>query len=180
MSKNKEIILGVCASIAIYKACEIIRRLKDEGAAVTVVMTKEACELIKPALFANLSANKVYVDMFEDPGQWDIEHVSLAQKADLVLIAPATANIIGKIASGISDDMLTCLVCATSAPVLIAPAMNEKMYLNKITQGNIQKLKSLGYKFVEPIKGKLACGKVGMGCLADVERIVKEAIVLKK
>jgi len=180
MSKNKEVILGVCASIAIYKACEIIRRLKDAGVSVSVVMTKEACELIKPALFANLSANKVYIDMFDDPGQWDIEHVSLAQKADLVLIAPATANIIGKIASGISDDMLTCLVCATSAPVLIAPAMNEKMFLNKITQGNIQKLKSLGYKFVEPIRGKLACGKVGMGCLADVERIVKEAIVLKK
>lgn len=180
MSKNKEVILGICASIAIYKACEIIRRLRDAQASVSVVMTKEACELIKPALFANLSGNKVYIDMFDDPGQWDIEHVSLAQKADLVLIAPATANIIGKIASGISDDMLTCLVCATSAPVLIAPAMNEKMFLNKITQGNIQKLKSLGYKFVEPIRGKLACGRVGMGCLADVERIVKEAIVLKK
>ena len=180
MAKNKEIILGVCASIAIYKACEIIRRLKDEGCSVTVVMTREAGELIKPALFANLSANKVYTDMFESPDQWDIEHVSLAQKADAVLIAPATANIIGKIASGISDDMLTCLVCATSAPVLIAPAMNENMYLNKITQANIAKLRSLGYRFIEPVKGKLACGKVGMGCLAEVDRIVKEAIVIKK
>lgn len=180
MAKNKEIILGVCASIAVYKACEIVRRLKDAGANVSVVMTKEAGELIKPALFANLSANKAYTDMFESPEQWDIEHVSLAEKADLVLIAPATANIIGKIASGISDDMLTCLVCATSAPVLIAPAMNEKMYLNKITQGNIRKLKSLGYKFVEPTRGKLACGKIGVGCLADVDRIVKEAIALKK
>jgi phosphopantothenoylcysteine decarboxylase / phosphopantothenate---cysteine ligase len=180
MAKNKEIILGVCASIAIYKACEIIRRLKDRGAAVSVVMTKEARELIKPALFANLSGNKVYTDMFESPEQWDIEHISLAEKADLVLIAPATANIIGKIAAGISDDMLTCLVCATSAPVLLAPAMNEKMYLNKITQANILKLKSLGYKFIEPTKGKLACGKVGVGCLADVDKIVAEAIALKK
>ncbi len=180
MGKNREIILGVCASIAIYKACEIVRRLRDGGASVSVVMTEEAGELVKPALFANLSGNKVYTDMFKSPEQWDIEHVSLAEKADLVLIAPATANIIGKIASGISDDMLTCLVCATSAPVLIAPAMNEKMYRNKITQGNIQKLRSLGYKFIDPIKGKLACGKVGAGCLADVERIVKEAIVFKK
>jgi phosphopantothenoylcysteine decarboxylase/phosphopantothenate--cysteine ligase len=180
MAKTKEIILGVCASIAIYKACELIRRLRDKGCSVTVVMTGEARELIKPALFANLSGNKVYTDMFEQPEQWDIEHVSLAEKADLVLIAPATANIIAKIAAGLSDDMLSCLVCATSAPVLIAPAMNEKMYLNKITQANIQKLKSLGYKFVEPTKGKLACGKVGIGCLADVDTIVKEAIVLKR
>jgi phosphopantothenoylcysteine decarboxylase / phosphopantothenate---cysteine ligase len=180
MAKTKEIILGVCASIAIYKACELIRRLRDKGCSVTVVMTREARELVKPALFANLSGNKVYTDMFDQPEQWDIEHVSLAEKADLVLIAPATANIIAKIAAGLSDDMLSCLVCATSAPVLIAPAMNEKMYLNKITQANIQKLKSLGYKFVEPTKGKLACGKVGIGCLADVDTIVKEAIVLKR
>ncbi len=180
MVKNKEIILGVCASIAVYKACEIIRRLKDEGCSVTVVETKEATELIKPALFANLSGNKVYSDMFDSAEQWDIEHVSLARKADLILVAPATANIIGKIASGISDDLLTCVICATGAPVLIAPAMNENMYLNKITQGNIQKLKSLGYGFVAPVKGKLACGAMGAGCLAAVETIVKEAIAFKK
>ncbi len=174
MGKNKTIILGVCASIAIYKACEIIRRLREKGCLVTVVMTKEAGELIKPALFANLSGNKVYTDMFDQPDQWDVEHVSLADKADLVLVAPATANIIGKIASGISDDLLTCLVCATRAPVLLCPAMNERMYLNRITQGNIKKLKSLDYKFVEPTKGKLACGAVGMGCLADVDTIVQE------
>jgi len=180
MSGNKEIVLGVCAGIAIYKACEIIRRLKDQGCSVTVVMTQEAGALIRPALFAHLSGNKVYTDMFEQSLQWDIEHVSLAQKADLVLVAPATANIIGKIASGISDDLLTCLICATQAPVLICPAMNENMYLNKITQANIAKLKALGYGFVPPVKGKLACGKIGTGCLADVEQIVKETVAFKK
>jgi len=173
MPKKKNIVLGVTASIAIYKACEIIRRLREQGFSVTVVMTAEAEELIKPIVFQGLSGNPVYRGLFDAPQEWEIEHVSLAEKADLVLIAPATANIIGKIAHGICDDLLTCVVCATSAPVLICPAMNEKMYLNKITQENIKKLKSFGYKFVEPRKGRLACGKVGIGCLAEVETIIK-------
>ena len=171
--KEKNIILGVTASIAIYKACEIVRRLKDKNFSVTVVMTEEAEEFIKPALFAHLSGNKVYRGFFVEPGGWEVEHVSLAQKAGLVLIAPATANIIGKIAAGICDDLLTCVVCAARAPVLICPAMNENMYKNRIVQDNIKKLKSLGYRFVEPKTGRLACGKVGMGCLAEVEEIVK-------
>jgi phosphopantothenoylcysteine decarboxylase/phosphopantothenate--cysteine ligase len=112
--------------------------------------------------------------LFDSPESWEIEHISLADKADCVLVAPATANIIGKIASGISDDLLTCVICATKAPVLVAPAMNENMYKNKITQGNIEKLRSSGYKFIEPRKGKLACGKTGVGCLAEVEEIVRE------
>ena len=174
VAQKKNIILGVTASIAIYKACEIIRRLKEEGFLVTVVMTPEAEELIRPIIFQSLSGNKVYCGLFDMPQAREIEHVSLAEKADLVLIAPATANIIGKIASGISDDLLTCIVCATKASVLFCPAMNENMYKNKITQENIKKLKSLGYKFVEPIKGRLACGKIGIGCLAEVEAIIKE------
>jgi phosphopantothenoylcysteine decarboxylase/phosphopantothenate--cysteine ligase len=174
MAKKKNIILGVTASIAIYKACEIVRRLKEEDCSVTVVMTKEAEELIRPIVFQSLSGNKVYRGLFDDPQTWEIEHVSLAKQADLVLIAPATANIIGKIASGICDDLLTCIVCATKAPVLIAPAMNENMYENKITQENIKKLKSLGYRFIEPRRGKLACGEMGVGCLAEVETIIKE------
>lgn len=174
MAKKKNIILGVTASIAIYKACEIVRRLKEEDCSVTVVMTKEAEELIRPLVFQSLSGNKVYRGLFDDPQTWEIEHVSLAKQADLVLIAPATANIIGKIASGICDDLLTCIVCATKAPVLIAPAMNENMYGNKITQENIKKLKSLGYRFIEPRRGKLACGEMGVGCLAEVETIMKE------
>jgi len=172
MAKN--IILGVTASIAIYKACDIIRRLKEDNFSISVVMTPEAEELIKPIVFATLSGNKVYQGLFAEPKIWEIEHVSLAEKADLVLIAPATANIIGKIASGICDDLLTCVVLATRAPALLCPAMNENMYKNKITQDNIKRLKSLGYKFVEPKVGRLACGKVGIGCLAEVETIIKE------
>lgn len=172
--KSKQIILGVTASIAIYKACEIIRRLKKEAFLVRVVMTAEAEELIRPIVFQSLTGNKVYQGLFAEPDAWEIEHVSLAGKADLVLIAPATANIIGKIASGICDDLLTCVVCATKAPVLICPAMNENMYQNKIVQGNIKKLKSLGYRFVGPIRGRLACGEIGVGCLAEVETIIKE------
>jgi phosphopantothenoylcysteine decarboxylase/phosphopantothenate--cysteine ligase len=174
VKKEKNIILGVTASIAIYKACDVLRRLKDEGFGVTVVMTPESEELIKPIVFQSLSGNKVYRGLFAQPLAWEIEHVGLADKADLVLIAPATANIIGKIASGICDDLLTCVVCATKAPVLIAPAMNENMYKNKITQANIAKLQKLDYKFVKPKKGKLACGKMGVGCLAEVETIIKE------
>jgi len=172
--KNKEIILGVSAGIAIYKSCDIVRRLKDDGLGVTVVMTREAQELIRPIVFQSLSGNKTYSgELFTHPDAWEIEHVALAEKADLILVAPATANIIGKLAGGICDDLLTCVICAASAPVLIAPAMNERMYNNKITQGNIAKLKSIGYKFIGPKNGRLACGKTGLGCLAEVEEIVK-------
>ncbi|MDD2751523.1 MAG: flavoprotein [Candidatus Omnitrophica bacterium] len=171
---GKQIILGVTASIAIYKACDLISRLKDQHIATTVVMTRESEELIKPIVFQSLSGNKVYRGLFDLPEAWEIEHVALAEKADLVLIAPATANIIAKVAAGICDDLLTCIVSATKAPVLIAPAMNENMYQNKITQENIRRLKSLGYKFIEPKRGRLACGKTGIGCLAEVEEIVRQ------
>ena len=171
---GKNIILGVTASIAIYKACDIVRRLKDEGFSVNVVMTSEAEELVKPIVFQSLSGNKVHSGLFDTPETWEIEHISLAERCDLVLVAPATANIIAKIAGGICDDLLTCIICATGAPVLICPAMNENMYKNKITQANIRKLKSLGYRFVEPRSGKLACGKTGVGCLAEVDAIVTE------
>lgn len=174
MGRTKNIILGVTASIAIYKACDILRRLQGLGFSVTVVMTSEAEELIKPLVFQGLSGNRVYRGLFDEPDTWEIEHVSLAEKADLVLIAPATANIIGKIACGICDDLLTCVVCATRAPVLVAPAMNDNMFKNRIVQGNIKKLISLGYKFVQPRQGRLASGKLGMGCLAEVETIIKE------
>lgn len=173
--KDTRVILGVTASIAIYKACDIIRRLKECSCEVTVVMTEDAQELIRPVVFRSLSGNQVYRGLFDEPSSWEIAHVSLAARADLVLIAPATANIIAKIASGICDDLLTCVVCATKAPVLICPAMNENMYLNKITQSNIARLKTLGYRFVEPRKGRLACGTEGRGCLAEVETIVREA-----
>lgn len=174
MKREKNIILGVAASIAIYKACEIVRRLQDQSFSVTVVMTEEAKELIRPAVFQSLSGNRVYSSLFGDTDAWEIEHVSLAEGSDLILVAPATANIIGKISSGICDDLLTCLICAAQAPVVICPAMNEHMYRNEIVQENVRKLKSHGYKIIEPIKGRLACGKVGVGCLAEVETIVRE------
>jgi phosphopantothenoylcysteine decarboxylase/phosphopantothenate--cysteine ligase len=172
--QKKNVILGLTASIAIYKSCDILRRLKDEGFNVTVVMSPEARELIRPIVFQGLSGNKVYCGLFEPVDKVEIEHVSLADKTGLVLIAPATANIIGKIASGICDDLLTCVVLATRAPVLIAPAMNENMYKNRIVQENVRKLVSAGYKFIPPRKGRLACGRTGEGCLAEVESIVKE------
>jgi len=150
--KYKEIVLGVTASVAVYKAGDLVRRLRDEGFGVTVVMTDEAKKFIHPRMFEALSGNKAYCGMFEQNAEWDIEHISLAQKADLVLIAPATANIIAKIAAGICDDLLTCVVCATEAQVAICPAMNSNMYLNKITQANITKLENLGYHFVLPSK----------------------------
>jgi len=174
VAKEKNIILGVTASIAIYKACEIVGKLRKEGFSVTVVETREAEELIKPIVFQSLSGNRVYRGLFDDLESWEIEHISLAEKADLILIAPATANIIAKIAGGICDDLLTCVISATKAPVLICPAMNENMFKNKITQGNIKKLKDLDYRFVEPRRGRLACGKEGIGCLAEIETIVKE------
>lgn len=173
--KTKNIVLGVTASIAIYKACDIVRRLQEAGFSVTVVMTRQAQELIRPIVFESLSGNKVYTaDLFESADNWEIDHVSLAQKGDLILIAPATANIIAKINSGICDDLLTCIVSATKSPVLIAPAMNSNMYENKITQENIKRLKVLGYKFVAPRTGRLACGKTGTGCLAEINEIVTE------
>jgi len=186
---EKNIILGVTASIAIYKSCGLIRRLRECGLAVHVVMTKEAQELIKPIVFQSLSGNRVYGGgIFDAPDtcklgnnglpsnrqSQEIEHISLAEKADLILIAPATANIIAKLACGICDDLLTCVACASKAKVLIAPAMNENMYKNKITQSNIAKLKSCGYKFIAPASGLLACGVVGVGCLAETEEIVRQ------
>lgn len=171
---QKEVILGVTASIASYKACDIIRALKEEGCKVTVVMTHDAKEFITPLSLAVLSQNKVYSGMFIEPQDWDIEHISLADKADVLLIAPATANVINKLAAGICDDLLSCTVMAAKAPVLIAPAMNCNMYEHPLTQENIAKLKKIGYTFIGPQKGKLACGKFGIGCLAAIEEIVRE------
>jgi phosphopantothenoylcysteine decarboxylase/phosphopantothenate--cysteine ligase len=179
MGAKKNIILGVTASIAIYKACELVRRLREENFSVTVVMTAEAEELIRPVVFQSLSGNKVYRKLFEQPQAWEIEHISLAEKTNLILVAPATANIIGKFACGVCDDFLTCIVCATKAPVVICPAMNAGMYTNIIVQENIKKLQGVGYKFVGPKTGKLACGTIGIGRLAgidDIVRAVKKAL----
>jgi phosphopantothenoylcysteine decarboxylase/phosphopantothenate--cysteine ligase len=181
MAAKKHILLGVTGSIAAYKACEIIRCLQRQGMDVAVVMTEEAKQFVTPLTFASLSQNRVYTDMFlKDFNDWDVEHVSLAEKADLLLVAPATANIIGKLSAGMADDFLSCVAMATKAPVVLAPAMNEGMYTNKIVQENIKKLKGHGVHVVSPVKGRLACGSVGEGHLADVEVIVKKVCALLK
>ncbi len=179
---NKEnIIIGVTGSIACYKSLDLLRRLRRLGASVEVILTKEAEEFIRPILFQAISGSKVVTaDLFRLPEEWDAAHISLAEKADLVLVAPATANIIGKVANGICDDMLTCAICATKSPVLFAPAMNEAMYKNKIVQENIRRLKKFGYSFTGPIKGRLACGSEGIGHIQDTEGIVKEVKRLLK
>ncbi len=176
MSAPKRIILGVTGSIAAYKSGDLIRRFQDQKCDVSVVMTKEAERFITPLTLASLSGRDVSTDMFEKDG-WKMSHLELA-KADALVIAPATANIIAKLASGMADDLLTTLVISMKSPVFIAPAMNEDMYNNTIVQDNCAKLKKHGIKFIEPIKGKLACGITGVGHLAEVEDIVKA--VLKK
>lgn len=178
MLKDKTVVIGVSGGIAVYKTLDVISRLRKLGVSVNVIMTKSATEFVTPLSFQSLSQNYVVCDMFEDPKTWDVEHISLAKRADLFLIAPATANIIGKIANGIADDMLTTTVMATKAKVLIAPAMNTNMYENPILQGNINKLKELGYNFVEPKSGRLACGDTGKGKLASPETIVDEVVKL--
>ncbi|MCM8798470.1 MAG: bifunctional 4'-phosphopantothenoylcysteine decarboxylase/phosphopantothenoylcysteine synthetase, partial [Candidatus Omnitrophica bacterium] len=142
------------------------------------IMTKEAQELIRPLTFQSISENPVYTEMFLQGKDFNYAHIRLAEKGALILVCPATANIIGKIAQGICDDLLTCTIFSTQAPVIFCPAMNENMYQNKIVQENIQKLKKLGYEFVGPVKGRLGCGKIGLGHLAPLPQIV-QAVVSK-
>ncbi len=178
MLKDKTVVIGVSGGIAVYKTLDVISRLKKLGVNVNVIMTKSATEFVTPLSFQSLSQNYVVCDMFEDPKTWDVEHISLAKRADLFLIAPATANVIGKMANGIADDMLTTTVMATKAKVLIAPAMNTNMFENPIVQRNITTLRELGYNFVEPESGRLACGDTGKGKLASPETIVEEVVKL--
>ena len=178
MLKDKTVVIGVCGGIAAYKACDLVSKLKKVGVNVHVIMTKSATEFVTPLTFQTLSQNYVVEDMFESPKTWDVEHVSLAKKADVFVLAPATANVIGKVANGIADDMLTTTVMATKAKVLVAPAMNTNMYQNVVVQRNIQILKDLDYKFVEPESGRLACGDIGSGKLASVDTIFNSIIDL--
>ena len=173
---KKTIILGVTSSISIYKACEIIREFQKEDLDVHVVMTKNASRLISPRLFSSLSGNEVLLDLFDEAESPSISHITLTQGADLLLVAPATANIIGKFASGVADDALSTVYTAADCPVVVAPAMNEKMYLHRSTYKNIQRLKSDGIKFIEPDKGYLACGDEGLGRLVSPCEIVKKCL----
>lgn len=170
----KNILLGVTGSIAAYKAADLAHRFFKQGFQVEVIMTDGATKFVTPLTFRTLTQNRVYTDVFQDDFPNEVKHISLAQKADVVLIAPATANIIGKIAGGIGDDMLSTTVLAIKdKPVFIAPAMNTNMWENPIVQENMEKLKKYGYRFISPKESLLACGTVGQGALAEVEDIVK-------
>ena len=172
MLSNKNIILAITGSIAAYKAAEIASQLTQAGSKVNVIMTKEAIKFISPVTFRALTGNPVVTEMFDLASEFSIEHVSLAKSADIVVIAPATANIIAKLAAGIADDILCCTVLATKAPVLIAPAMETNMYNNPITQDNLSKLEARNFVIVGPATGWLASRKEGTGRLADINDIL--------
>ena len=173
---KKCVVLGVTGGIAAYKACELLRLLQKQGADVYVVMTKNAGRFVAPLTFETLSGHPVACDTFERPATWEVEHVALAKRADLFLIAPATANILAKMACGIADDMLSTTVLATRAPVLVAPAMNTGMWENPATQYNLSVLVSRGVRVVAPASGHLACGDSGAGKLEDVAVIAQAAM----
>jgi phosphopantothenoylcysteine decarboxylase/phosphopantothenate--cysteine ligase len=172
MFANKAVILGVTGSIAAYKAAELASKLTQAEAKVDVVMTRAATEFVAPLTFHSLTGRLVFTELFESPSEFNIEHVALAERADIIIIAPATANTIAKIAAGIADDLLSCTVLATRAPLLIAPAMNVHMYENPVTQDNLAKLCARGVTIIEPAYGFLACGEIGLGRLADIDHIL--------
>ena len=176
--QKKTVVLGVSGGIAAYKACEIVSRLKKAGVDVYVIMTENAAKLVAPLTFQTLSKNPVVTDTFAPPVTYEVEHIALAQKADLFVIAPATANIMAKMAHGIADDMLSTTVLATRAPVLLAPAMNTGMWDNAATQENVRILRSRGIHFVGPEGGLLACGDSGMGRMSEPETIVVRILQL--
>jgi phosphopantothenoylcysteine decarboxylase/phosphopantothenate--cysteine ligase len=167
MLTGKNIIIGVTAGIAAYKTVEVVSRLKKAGAAVHVIMTEAATNFVTPLTFREISGNPVITEMWAEPKKWHVEHIAIASLADAFLVAPATANTIGKLANGIADNMLTTTIMATKAPVILAPAMNSNMYENKIVQKNINSLKRAGYIVLEPDNGLMACGSTGPGRLPE-------------
>lgn len=178
MYSGKTVVLGISGGIAAYKACEIVSRLRKMDIQVNVIMTKNACEFVQPLTLQTLSLNPVAVDTFQSPQTWEVEHIALAKKADVFLVAPATANVIAKMANGIADDMLTTTYLATEAKVLIAPAMNTVMWQHEATQKNMETLTARGVHTVGPDGGLLACGDVGAGRMSEPEQIVQACLSL--
>lgn len=176
MPSKTRILLGVSGGIAAYKAVDVLRGLQREGAEVRVAMTAAARKFIQPLTFEALSGHRVYAELFPESGDPEVIHVELGEWADLILIAPATANVIGRMANGLADDLLTCTVLSSEAPVMVAPAMETAMYRHPASQRNLQRLADMGYCMIGPEEGALASGRSGMGRLADPERIVAEAV----
>ena len=168
----RKVLLGVTGSVAAYKACELVRLFVKNGDEVTVVMTKAATEFVTPLTFQTLSRNPVFVDQFAPPVSWKPEHISLAEAADLVVVAPATANTIAKMRFGLADNLLMATLLATRAPIVVAPAMNTGMWESSVTQENIAALKARGVKVVDPDDGELACGVKGKGRMMEPEKII--------
>lgn len=175
----RTVVLGVTGSIAAYKACELVRLFVKKGDDVHVIMTDHAKAFVTPLTFRTLSRNPVQNEMFADPLVWKPEHISLAEAADVLVIAPATANILAKMAHGLADDLLSSVALATRVPIVVAPAMNTGMYLNAATQANFQTLKARGVTFVEMGDGDLACGTTGVGRMADPAAIVAAADAMR-
>lgn len=169
---KRKILLGVTGSVAAYKACELVRLFVKNGDEVTVVMTDAATKFVSPLSFQTLSRNPVFVDQFAPPVSWKPEHISLAEAADLVVVAPATANIIAKMRYGIADNLLSAVLLATRAPIVVAPAMNTGMWESAVTQENIAALAARGVVVVEPDDGELACGVKGKGRMMEPEAII--------
>ncbi len=175
---DKLVVLGVCGGIAAYKACDLASKLRQSGADVTVVMTHAAQQFVTPLTFQSLTHRPVITSLFAPAEEWEIEHISVAQKASLAVIAPATANIIAKLACGIADDFLSTFVLATHAPILVCPAMNCEMYANPVVQENLGRLRARGFHIEDPEEGVLACGDVGKGRLANVDKIFARIVSL--
>ncbi|HHY20184.1 MAG TPA: bifunctional phosphopantothenoylcysteine decarboxylase/phosphopantothenate--cysteine ligase CoaBC, partial [Firmicutes bacterium] len=172
--QDKVVLLGVTGGIAVYKAVEIASTLRKAGAKLRVIMTKNATRFVSPLTFREVGLAPVYYDMWQEPLHYDMAHISVAEEADLCLVAPATANIIGKMANGIADDLLTTTLMATTSPICLSPAMNTHMWENEAVLENVAKLKSRGIKIIEPEAGHLACGSVGQGRLPAIETILFE------
>jgi phosphopantothenoylcysteine decarboxylase/phosphopantothenate--cysteine ligase len=174
--KGREIIVAVCGGIAAYKAADVVSKLVQLGAGVSVVMTADAQRFVAPLTFQALSARPVRTEIFQLADSSDPQHISLTERADLMLIAPATANVIAKVAAGLADDLVSLMVCAAACPVVFAPAMNHRMWENPIARENVAKLRGLGYRFLGPEPGWLACRNVGLGRMTEPAELVAEIV----
>lgn len=172
--KGREIIVAVCGGIAAYKVADVVSKLVQSGAGVTVVMTREAQKFVTPLTFQALSGRAVRTDTFDLTDASDPQHIAVTERADLMLVAPATNNLIAKVAHGLTDDLVSLMICAAACPVVFAPAMNNRMWEHPVARENVAKLAGIGYRFIGPESGWLACRNVGVGRLSDAPRIVDE------